>query len=368
MTQPVTLHLPQVKAMTSEAQPRVRRWVMGLGLGLLLGAHLVLAREDPAVIGAGATFPGPLYQAWALEFKRSHHVAVRYDLVGSGEGLERLERGSADFGASDVPLSAAQLSAAGLLQFPAVIGGVLPVINIRGIRPGELKLSGEVLADIYLGRVRRWDDAAIRVFNPQLHLPHANITVVHRAEASGSSLLYSRYLSASNPRWSAAVGVSSTPSWPVGVGARGNEGVATLVQRTRFAIGYVEFYFARAHGLSDVTLRNHDGRFVRARPENFAAAAQTAQWGDLAAIGQLPSDPPGELSWPISGASFILVPQVARDAERARAVFRFFAWALEDGADLVEQLDYVPIPHSVVGQLPQLWHSARDTAGHALWP
>ena len=320
------------------------------------------------ISGAGATFPGPLYQAWAREYQATAGIEVRYDPVGSGLGIQRIEQGEVDFGASDAALTPAQLAAAGLLQFPVVIGGVLPVINISGVRPGEMKLTGAVLGDIYLGRVRRWNDPAIVALNPSLRLPNSNITVVHRADASGSSLLWSAYLSASNDAWRVRIGASTTPMWAAGVGARGNEGVASLVQRTRFAIGYVEYYFARAHGLSDVALRNRDGHFVRARPDNFAAAAATLIGGDPDLTQQLTSDAAGEFSWPITGASFILVARVARDAEHARTVLRFFDWALHRGAGTVEQLDYAPVPAPLVARLPSRWQVIRDASDQPVWP
>lgn len=321
-----------------------------------------------AISGAGATFPGPLYRSWAVQYRVAAGVEVRYDPLGSGLGLERVRRGEVDFGASDAPLTAAEQAGDQLLQFPVVIGGVLPVINITGIRPGEMRLTGAVLAAIYLGRVRRWNDPAIAALNPSLHLPGSNITVVHRDDASGSSLLWTSYLSQQSEEWRRRVGAGTTSAWPAGVGARGNEGVASYVQRTRYAIGYVEFYFARAHGLSDVTLRNHDGQFVRARPENFASAAAGAAWGEGEEMRQLPTDAPGALSWPVTGASFILVPRMARDATRQRAVLRFFDWALHDGARQVEQLEYTPLPQQVIDRLPALWQSLRDSAGRPVWP
>jgi phosphate transport system substrate-binding protein len=339
-----------------------------LGVLLALASVCATAASGPGMVGAGATFPAPLYQSWALDYHQARGATVRYDPVGSGEGIALIQKGAVDFGGSDAPLSPEQLAAAGLLQFPVVIGGVLPVINIRGIRPGELKLTGALLADIYLGRVRRWDDPAIAALNVGLKLPHAYVTVVHRQESSGSSLLFTGYLSASSADWRDRIGAGSTLSWPVGVAAKGNEGIATVVQRTRFAIGYVEYYFARAHALSDVALRNHAGRFVRARPDNFSAAAQAAAWTDPGSAQQLPSDPPGDLSWPITGASFILIPKLSPDAERERAVLGFFAWALHRDAGAVDQLSYAPIPQVLLEQLPTLWQSARDGAGKPLWP
>ena len=361
------MHEQQDRHMTGRG-PRWR-WLIACLAAIAWAAWAHAAAPSAAPIsGAGATFPGPLYQAWARAYQATAGIEVSLDPVGSGLGIQRIEQGAVDFGASDAALTPAQLAAAGLVQFPVVIGGVLPVINISGVRPGEMKLTATVLADIYLGRVRRWNDPAIVALNPALHLPGSNSTVVHRAESSGSSLLWTEYLSAGNEAWRARIGASTTPKWPAGVGARGNEGVASLVQRTRFAIGYVEYYFARAHGLSDVALRNRDGHFVRARPDNFAAAAAATMASDPALTQQLPTDAGGEFSWPITGASFILVPRVVRDAERARTMLRFFDWALHRGGDTVEQLDYAPVPPPLVERLPMLWQTIRDASDQRVWP
>ncbi len=326
------------------------------------------AAADEHIHGAGATFPAPVYAAWSAEYGRLTGVKVIYDPVGSGAGVEQMRRGTVDFGASDAPLTAQELEASGLLQFPAVLGGVVPVINIRGIRPGQLKLDGAVLADIYLGRIRKWNEAPIAALNPGLALPNANITVVHRSDASGTSLLWSGYLSRSSPAWQAAPGASSTPQWPTGIGGIGNEGVASYVQRTRFAIGYVEYYFAREHRLSDVALRNRSGAFVRAGREAFREAAAAANWAASGANRQLAADSPGPGSWPITGASFILVPKSPRDGGKTRAVLRFLDWGLHHGEAAVRRLDYAQIPGEVLEELPGLWSTARDGTGKALWP
>ena len=360
--QPNTLHDQRDRWMTARVRGRAC-------LGLLLAvAAAGTARAAAPVSGAGATFPAPLYQAWAIEYRRAAGIIVRYEPLGSGVGVERITQRRVDFGGSDAPLSLEQLNAAQLLQFPVVVGGVVPVINLRGIRPGELKLTGAVLAEIYSGRLRRWNDPAIAALNPTLQLPRANITVVHRREPSGSSLLWTGYLAASSEDWRAKIGASLSPAWPSGVGAAGNEGVATLVQRTRFAIGYVEYYFARVHGLSDVALRNHEGNFVRARSDNFAAAAAASEWRELPSWQQLPMDAPGPSSWPITGVSFILVPRIAPDADRGRAVLRFFDWAIHGGGQVVDQLDYAPLPQKIIDRLPQLWQTVHDGADRPLWP
>jgi phosphate transport system substrate-binding protein len=314
--------------------------------------------------GAGATFPAPLYEAWGTAYALTSGVEVVYDAVGSGLGIERLRSGQVDFGASDAPLSAQELRSGGLLEFPVVVGGVVPVVNITGIPSGRLKLTGRVLADIYLGSIRRWNDAAIAELNPDITLPSAHITVVHRSDASGSSLLWTDYLSRSSETWRSRVGVGLTPRWPRGVAASGNEGVASYVERTRFALGYVEFYYARRHGLSDAALRNHEGHFVRAGPDAFRAAAQAVHWTAVESMGQLPTDAPGSESWPITGASFILVGQSAS----AREVLRFFHWALHEGTPIVSRLEYVPVPQSVLDQLPHVWGAIRDREGKPVWP
>lgn len=319
----------------------------------------VAAAEIRADIhGAGATFPAPVYAAWAAAYLRESGVSVAYDAIGSGAGIERIEHGEVDFGATDAPLAADELMRRGLLQFPLVIGGVVPVINISGIKPGQLKLTAAVIADIYLGTIRKWNDARIAALNPDLTLPDANITVVHRSDASGSSLLWTDYLSRASTTWRTRVGSALRPNWPSGVGGDGNEGVASYVQRTRFAIGYVEYAFARAHRLSDTALLNHDGNAVQARRSAFRAAAMAADWNDAGAFRQLPTDLPGAASWPITGASFILLPTSAAQAAHTRAARQFFDWALQHGEPIAANLDYEALPHAAIEAVRQAWRNA----------
>jgi phosphate transport system substrate-binding protein len=322
----------------------------------------------PAARGAGATFPAPLYAAWAAAYARATGINISYEGVGSGSGLARIRSHEVDFGASDVPLTQRERVASDLVQFPVVIGGVVPVINITGVAPGQLKLSGAVLAEIYLGHIRKWNDSRIAELNPGLSLPSANITVVHRSESSGSTFLWTQFLSRSSPTWRSEVGESLMPRWPVGVGGVGNEGVASYVQRTRFALGYVEFYFSRQHNLSDAALRNKDGRFVRAGRATFLAAAAAANWSSGADVGQLPIDSPGSSSWPITGATFILLPRTPQDAARAREVLRFFNWGLHEGRMSIESLEYTPIPAEMRDALASVWGTIRDRAGKPVWP
>jgi phosphate transport system substrate-binding protein len=319
--------------------------------------------------GAGATFPQPLYARWAAEYRARSGVEVQYEPVGSGEGWVRIQRRTVDFGASDVPLGAQTLRDAGLLQFPVTVGAVVPVVNIRGLALGELRLTGAVLGDIYLGRIRRWNDAAIAALNPGVPLPDANITVVHRADASGSTHLFSTYLSAANDRWREQVGTGTRLAWPVGVDALGNEGVAASVQRTRMSIGYVEHAYAREHQLGTVSLRNRDGVFVRPERAAFEAAAAAARWTQPADLLQSLGDAAGAASWPITGASFILLPLRTERPDRSLEVMKFFDWALHHGQAAARGLDYVPLPDAAVRLVEQAFGAvARGPGGAAVWP
>jgi len=337
----------------------------------LAAMHAVAAN---AIHGAGATFPAPVYNAWATAYSQINAgqanagVQITYDPVGSGAGIDRIRLRQVDFGATDAPLSSNELAGSQLMQFPVVIGGVVPVINITGIKPGHLKLTGAVLADIYLGRIKKWNDAAIATLNPQQPLPNTNITVVHRSDPSGTSLLWTDFLSRSSAAWKSSVGVSLTPKWPTGVGGAGNDGVASYVQRTRFAIGYVEYIYAKKHQLSDVALRNHNGRFVQAGGSTFRAAAEAADWHAASGFQQLPADLPGNESWPVTGASFILIGTAPAAGGNTTEVLRFFAWALHQGDSIARDLDYVPVPRTVIDALPALWGTLRDSSGQRLWP
>ena len=310
-------------------------------------AALAFGQTHAAEIrGAGATFPAPIYAQWADAYRRETGTVVHYDAVGSGKGLELIRSRSVDFGASDVPESQADLERDNLVEFPAVIGGVVPVVNISGIAPGELKLSGEVLAAIFGGRVTRWNDAAIGALNPALHLPSSRITVVHRDDASGTTFLWTRYLESEDAIWRRDVGHGTRVDWPTGVGGTGNEGVASYVKRTRASIGYVEYAYAKAHRLSDVSLRDASGAFVRADPERFAEAIA------FAASDPAAGEPIGTgRGWPITGATFILVSRTGKDAMQNRAVLDFFIWALMHGQALARGLDYVPLPDDTASRI-----------------
>ncbi len=324
-----------------------RRW-LALALALALAAH---AQAAEPLHGAGATFPAPVYEAWADAFARRTGTAVRYDPVGSGLGIELATQGRVDFGATDAPLPADRLAAAGLRQFPALIGAVVPVVNIAGVAPGRLVLDAAVLSAIYRGRIVNWRDPAIAALNPGLALPDARITVVHRADASGSTWLWSRWLAQSDAAWHDEMGSGTTLAWRVGAEGLGNEGVASLVQRTRAAIGYVAFAYAREHHLSDVALPSHDGPVVRAGRPAFAAAVAAATWRGLDDLDAGLTNEPGAGSWPIVGASYVLVP-AGHDNRRIEA---FFDWALVDGAAIADDLGYVALPPAAVALVRSEW-------------
>jgi len=312
-----------------------RRW---LTLALALACN---AQAAEPLHGAGATFPAPVYDAWAEAYARATGTPVRYDAVGSGLGIELATKGQVDFGASDVPLPADRLAAAGLRQFPAVIGAVVPVVNIAGIAPGRLVLDAPVLSAIYRGRITAWSDPAIAALNPGLALPATRITVVHRADASGSTWLWSRWLSESDAAWRESPGTGATLAWPVGTEGLGNEGVASMVQRTRSSIGYVAYAYAREHHLSDVRLPSHDGPVVRAERATFEAAFAAAHWHVVEDLDGPLTNEPGPRSWPIVGASYVLLP---RDGAASERVEVFFAWAWASGAGVVDEQGYVPLP------------------------
>jgi len=316
-----------------------------LALVFALGAHAA----EP-LHGAGATLPAPVYEAWAEAYARTSGTPVRYDPVGSGLGLELAAAGQVDFGASDMPVPPERLAAAGLRQFPVVIGAVVPVVNIAGIAPGRLVLDASVASAIYRGRIVHWRDPAITALNPGLALPDAHITVVHRADASGTTWLWSRWLSESDPAWQASLGAGTTIAWPVGIEGLGNEGVASMVQRTRAAIGYVAYAYARQHHLSDVALPSHDGAVVRADRGAFESALAGAHWHSVEDLSGGLTNGPGKRSWPIVGASYVLVRPGSAEAARVDA---FFDWALTSGSAVADGLGYVALPPDVVALVRQ---------------
>jgi phosphate transport system substrate-binding protein len=316
------------------------------------------------VTGAGATFPAPLYAKWADAYNKATGQKINYQSVGSGAGLRQIRGKTVDFGASDMPLSDADLARDGLVQFPTVIGGVVPVVNVRGITAGQLRLTGQVLGDIYLGKVTRWNDPAITALNPGVPLPDAAIAPVRRADGSGTTFIFTNYLSKVNPEWKSRVGEGTAVNWPTGAGGKGNEGVAAFVQRLPNSIGYVEYSYAVTNRMASVQMRNQAGNFVRPDDASFKAAAAGADWSKT--FNQLLTDQPGAQSWPITGATFIMMHTRQDKPAQASASLRFFEWAFNNGDAMATQLEYVPLPPSVKDLVRREWAKIQDGAGKAV--
>jgi len=339
---------------------------MKFSLAKTLAAAIVVAGPAGAtlgqeVTGAGASFPAPVYAKWADAYNKATGVRINYQSVGSGAGLRQIRGKTVDFGASDAPLKDEELSADGLMQFPMVIGGVVPVVNVKGVDPGKLKLSGQVLGDIYLGKITSWNDPAITALNAGLALPDAKIAVVRRADGSGTSFLFTNYLSKTNAEWKEKVGEGTAVNWPTGAGGKGNEGVSAFVQRLPNSIGYVEYAYAKQNKMSYVMLRNQSGSFVAPSDANFKAAAAGADWSKT--FYQVLTDQPGKDAWPITGATFIMMHVKQDKPAQAAAAVKFFEWAYASGDQIADELDYVPMPDAVKSVVRKQWRQMTDTAG-----
>ena len=319
---------------------------------------LAMAQE---ITGAGATFPAPVYSKWAADYNKATGVKVNYQSVGSGAGIKQIDSKTVDFGASDMPQTDDVLAKKGQIQFPAVIGGTVPVINIKGIAPGQMKLDGQVLGDIYLGKITKWNDPAIKALNPTLPLPDAAIAPVRRADGSGTTFNFTNYLSRVHPEWKTKVGEGTAVNWPVGAGGKGNEGVAAFVGRLPNSIGYVEYSYVKQNKMTYALMKNRDGIFVTPDEKSFAAAAAGADWNK--SFYQLITDQPGKNAWPISTATFILMNMKQEKPAAATEVFKFFAWAYKNGDKTAAALDYVPMPDSVIGAIEKSWTKVTDASG-----
>lgn len=313
------------------------------------------------ITGAGATFPAPVYSKWAAEYNKATGVRVNYQSIGSGAGIKQIDSKTVDFGASDMPQTDEVLKSKGQIQFPTVIGGTVPVVNIRGIAPGQMKLDGHVLGDIYLGKIRRWNDAAIKALNPGLPLPDAAITPVRRADGSGTTFNFTNYLSRVHPEWKSKIGEGTAVNWPVGAGGKGNEGVAAFVNRLPNSIGYVEYAYVKQNKMTYTLMKNHDGVFVAPNEEAFKAAAAGADWSE--SFYQLITDQPGKNAWPISTATFILMNVKQDKPANAREALKFFTWAYKNGDKIAADLDYVALPDSVVSTVEKSWAQLTDASG-----
>ena len=338
----------------------------------ILAAATIALGISPAfatdITGAGATFPFPIYAKWAEAYKAKTGVGMNYQSIGSGGGIAQIKAKTVDFGASDMPLKAEDLQSVGLVQFPAIIGGVVPVVNIEGVAPGAIRFTGPVLADIYLGKIKSWGDKAIADLNPGLKLPADPITVVRRSDGSGTTFLWTDYLSKVSPEWKEKVGSSTAVAWPEGVGGKGNEGVSAYVQRIKGSIGYVEYAYAKKNKMSYGQVQNRDGQFVQPDDAMFQAAAAGADWKSVPGFGVILTNQPGKTSWPITGASFILMYAKQDKPQNGAEVLKFFDWALKNGQKMAEELDYVPLPQPVVAQIESAWKAEiKDPSGKALW-
>jgi phosphate transport system substrate-binding protein len=334
-----------------------------LGQGLLaftlLAAASLASAQD--VTGAGATFPAPIYAKWADAYNKATGAKVNYQSVGSGAGLKQIKSKTVDFGASDMPLKDEELAADGLLQFPTVIGGVVPVVNIKGIQPGQIKLTGQVLGDIYLGKITKWNDAAVAALNPGVPLPDAAISVVRRADGSGTSFVFTNYLSKVNAEWKSKVGEGTAVNWPTGAGGKGNEGVSAFVMRLPNSIGYVEYAYAKQNKMSHVLMKNRDGQFVAPDDLNFKAAAAGADWNKT--FYHVLTEQPGKESWPLTSATFILMHKSQDKPAQGSGSLKFFEWAYANGDKMASDLEYVPLPDAVKALVRKQWAEVKDASG-----
>ena len=332
-------------------------------LGVLSITAIAFANASSAqdVTGAGATFPAPLYSKWAADYNKATGVKINYQSVGSGAGIRQIDAKTVDFGASDMPLKDDELAKKGQMQFPTVIGGVVPVVNIQGIAPGQLKLTGPVLGDIFLGKITKWSDPAIKALNPSLALPDAAITPVRRADGSGTTFIFTNYLSKVNAEWQTKVGEGTAVNWPVGAGGKGNEGVAAFVGRLPNSIGYVEYAYVKQNKMIFAQMKNKSGNFISPDDTTFKAAAAGADWAK--SFYQILTDQVGKDAWPMTGATFILMHKVQDKPAQAAASLKFFSWAYKNGDQTADDMDYVPMPVSVKAAIEKSWSDIKDTVG-----
>jgi phosphate transport system substrate-binding protein len=328
---------------------------------LACALSLTAAAYAQDITGAGASFPAPLYSKWASEYNKATNLKVNYQSVGSGAGIKQIDAKTVDFGASDMPLKDEDLAQKNQLQFPTVIGGVVPVVNIVGIPPGQLKLTGEVLADIFLAKITKWNDPAIKALNPSLNLPDAAIAPVRRSDGSGTTFLFTNYLSKVSADWKAKVGDGTAVNWPTGAGGKGNEGVAAFVSRLPNSIGYVEYAYVKQNKMNFAQMRNASGAFVSPDDSAFKAAAAGADWNK--SFYQILTNQNGKDAWPITGATFILMHKVQDKPANASAALKFFDWAYKNGDKTADDLDYVPMPASVKDTIRKTWANIKDDAG-----
>src|SRR4051812_27601320 len=338
----------------------------------VVAAGLVAASTVPVwaldISGAGATFPYPIYAKWADAYKKETGIGMNYQSIGSGGGIKQIQSKTVTFGASDMPLKPEDLSKSGLVQFPTVVGGDVPVVNLEGVKPGDLKLDGTTLAKIFLGEIKSWDDPAIAKLNPDAKLSKQAIVVVHRSDGSGTTFIWTDYLAKVNADWKSKVGANTSVEWPAGIGAKGNEGVANNVANTKGAIGYVEYAYAKQNRMTSVNMINKDGKSVAPSAAAFQAAAANADWEKAEGFYVILTDEPGPESWPIAGATFILIHKQPQDPAAAAEALKFFSWAFAKGDKMAEDLGYVPMPDKVVTAIQKVWAAqVKDAGGKPLF-
>lgn len=338
---------------------------IGWTLALTAAVSFNAAHADVNITGAGASFPAPVYAKWADTYHKETGVKVNYQAIGSSGGIKQINAKTVDFGASDAPLSDDQLKQDGLMQFPTVIGGVVVAVNVKGIESNQLVLDGQTLGDIYLGKIKNWNDAAIAQLNPNVTLPNQDINVVRRADGSGTTFVFTSYLSKVNAEWNQQVGKSTTVKWPVGVGGKGNDGVAAFVQRLPGSIGYVEYAYAKQNNLAYTKLYSAEGRVISPSAESFSAAAKKANWAET--FAQDLTNQSGDNAWPITSTTFILLQKVQDNAEKGKAVLNFFDWAYQNGQQAAVALDYAVLPENVIAEIKKAWATELTTKdGQAL--
>jgi len=320
------------------------------------------------ISGAGATFPYPIYAKWADAYKKETGIGLNYQSIGSGGGIKQIQAKTVTFGATDMPLKGEDLQKSGLVQFPTVLGGVVPVINVEGIKPGDLTLDGPTLAKIFMGEIKTWTDPAIAKLNPSAKLPAQPIVVVHRSDGSGTTFIWTDYLSKVSADWKSKVGANTAVEWPVGLGAKGNEGVANNVGQTKGSIGYVEYAYAKQNKLTFAKMVNKDGKSVAPTSESFQAAAASANWTETPGFGVILTNEAGEGAWPVSGATFILIHKQPQDPTAAAEALKFFAWGYAKGGKMADDLDFVPMPANVVTAIQKVWTAEiKDASGKPLF-
>jgi phosphate transport system substrate-binding protein len=345
----------------------VKHWTALAAAGFIAAAAFVPANAAD-ISGAGATFPYPIYAKWADAYKKETGNGLNYQSIGSGGGIKQIKAKTVTFGATDAPLPGKELDETGLAQFPMVMGGIVPVVNLDGVKPGDLTLDGPMLAKIFLGEIKNWNDPAIQKLNPNAKLPNQAIAIVHRSDGSGTTYNFAYYLAEVSPDWKSKVGVNTSVQWPSGIGAKGNEGVANNVANTKGSIGYVEYAYAKQNNLTVTKMLNKDGKTVAPTSEAFQAAAANADWKSQPGYGVILANQPGEKSWPMTAATWILVYKKPSDPAATGEALKFFAWAYKNGAQMAEALDYVPMPTKVVSDVEKYWKSEiKDADGKPLF-